>query len=215
MRKRILIATAITAIVLAVLGAVAWLSPLIKANKVEVSGNHFTSTEEVLAAADIPDGAKLLPLSSKAVAQRVSALPWVAKVSVSKHLPDTVAIEVLEHEAIGYVPKGDGMHIFDASGTVFMIADDPAGAIRVATKDEAGQQAAATVLGALDPMQRPRIQEVEANNPEAITLKLHGGKEIYWGSTDNLRNKVVAMDAALSREEQRVDISAAPDIAVR
>ncbi|AZA11765.1 cell division protein FtsQ/DivIB [Corynebacterium gerontici] len=215
MRKRVLIVTAIVAVLVLVLGAVAWFSPLIKVTNIEVTGNQHTSTEEVLTAADIPKEAKLLPLPSKEVAQRVSTLPWVAKVSVAKRLPDTVGIEVQEHEAVGYVPEDDGLHIFDASGTVFMISDDPAGATRVSVKDDAGQQAAAGVLGALQQEQRPLVKEIDANNPDAITLKLDEGKEIFWGSTDNMHNKAVAMNAALSREEKRVDISAAPDIAVR
>ncbi len=215
MSKRVWLSLVLLVVVAAILAAVAWFSPLFVANKIEVEGNQRSSVEEIEQAADIPQDAKLLPLSSKNIATRVSQLPWVARVSVHKQLPDTVVIEVSEHQPVGYIDKSDGHHIFNAEGTVFMISDDPAGATKVIGDDEASQEAAATVLAAIDPEQRGRIAEIEAKNPNAISLKLDNGHTIFWGSLENTHNKAVAMKAALAREEQFVDISAAPDIAVR
>lgn len=216
MKKPFLAALAIV-MVLAIGAGVLWSTPILSVKRFEVSGNARTSTEQIIEASQIAEGDNLVRIPAQAAGQRIIGLPWVVKVSVSRKLPNTVDIEVQEHEPLGYVQRFDGLHLFDDAGHEFLISDDPSGAVKVevAQDDAASLQAAAELLAAVPAEQRARITAVVATSPTDLVTKLQGDRVVDWGSTEYLHDKVVAFRAALERPEPHVDISGAPTIAVR
>jgi cell division protein FtsQ len=132
-RLRILLAAVCTLCV----AGFAWLvveSPLLDVDHVEVVGARHVSTEGVLAAARVRRGSVLLTLDRGAVARRVGEIPWVARAEVSKHLPGTVRIVVVERVPAAWTSVGSGapgpapVALVDATGRVLAdVAAAPAG----------------------------------------------------------------------------------------
>ena len=70
-----------------------------RVHHVEVRGNAFYTSEEISAATAIADGDNLLTLSRGQVAGSVMAqLPYIRSVQVTRRLPDTVIVTVMEFD---------------------------------------------------------------------------------------------------------------------
>jgi cell division protein FtsQ len=97
-RRRRLMGWLIAIVVLA--GAIwgAFFSPLLKVEEIRVLGANHASEGEIRDAAGLPDDQNLLLVSTRAVADNVAELPWVAEARVDRKLPDTVRIRVKERD---------------------------------------------------------------------------------------------------------------------
>lgn len=65
--------------------------------RVTIAGINHTSREEILAAAGLDRPANILTFDLDVARAEISTLPWLAEVRLSRQMPDTVAIEVREH----------------------------------------------------------------------------------------------------------------------
>lgn len=65
--------------------------------RVTIAGINHTSREEILAAAGLDRPANILTFDLDEARAEISTLPWLAEVRLSRQMPDTVAIEVREH----------------------------------------------------------------------------------------------------------------------
>lgn len=219
-KKRALLLALVLLVLAGIAAVVAWFVPVLKASNVEVVGNTVTTVDEVAAAANVPADANLLRVDLPATARQVAQLPWVASAKASMHLPDTIEIEVTEHQAVLFVRNADGEHLVDEQGRVFVIDTPPPGTVEVTgtgagAEDEATLKAVVEVVQALDPMVREQVAQVAAPSALELEFKLHDGRSVYFGSTDNLPDKVALMRTALTRPEANLDVSGAPIIAVR
>jgi cell division protein FtsQ len=132
-RLRILLAVVCTMCV----AGFAWLvveSPLLDVDRVEVVGAKHVSVAGVLAAAHVEHGSALLTLDRGSVAGRVDRMPWVARADVSKHLPGTVRIQIVERVPVAWTNVGAAapgrppVALVDATGRVLAdVAAPPAG----------------------------------------------------------------------------------------
>lgn len=78
---------------------------------VEVQGNNYYTSDEIVQAAGIASGDNLLTLSRGEIAGNVIAqLPYVKAVRVTRTLPDTVVISVTEHETTFAVTDAGGKY---------------------------------------------------------------------------------------------------------
>jgi cell division protein FtsQ len=90
-------------------------------NEVWVEGRRRTPARQVFAALDIQRGIPLFGFDPAAAKARIEALPWVKRAAVERRMPDTVVIEIEEHEPIAlwqragrFVPIGrNGVAILD------------------------------------------------------------------------------------------------------
>lgn len=81
---------------------------------VEVQGNNYYTSDEIIQAAGIASGDNLLTLSRGEIAGNVIAqLPYIKNVRVTRTLPDTVVISVTENETT--------FAITDAGGKYYLI----------------------------------------------------------------------------------------------
>ncbi|MGZ4800467.1 MAG: cell division protein FtsQ/DivIB [Acidimicrobiia bacterium] len=103
-RLRILL----TAVSVASTIGIAWLvvqSPLLAVDTINVRGTTRESRAAVQAAAGVHKGAALLFVDTGAVARRVEALPWVAKATVERDLPNDLTITVIERAPVAWVRR--------------------------------------------------------------------------------------------------------------
>ena len=81
---------------------------------IQVVGNTHYTDEEIIRAIDIEEGDNLFFFDRFAAISRVFAkLPYIEEVSVERHLPDSVTIEVMESKALAYLVLGDEFWTLD------------------------------------------------------------------------------------------------------
>lgn len=110
-RRRLRILLTIVSVASAI--GIAWLivqSPLLAVDSITVRGTARESQSAVEAAAGVRKGTALLFVDPGDVARRVEALPWVAKATVSRELPNGLTITVIERSPVAWVraPVAEG-----------------------------------------------------------------------------------------------------------
>lgn len=81
---------------------------------IQVVGNTHYTDAEIIRAIDIEEGDNLFFFDRFAAISRVFAkLPYIEEVSVERHLPDSVTIEVTESKALAYLVLGDEFWTLD------------------------------------------------------------------------------------------------------
>jgi cell division protein FtsQ len=121
-------------VVLTASGGIAWAAhrfavttPRFAALHFKVDGNRRSSDDRLLRLAGLEKGQNLFELKLEDAEARLLADPWIEQVSVARHLPGTVRVEVVEREAAALALIGDGLHVVDRGGLPFKEAgtDDP------------------------------------------------------------------------------------------
>ena len=75
-------------------------------HKLVVSGIHRVTKEEVLARSGLDRPANILTLRLGDMARQLRALPWVAEVTLTRKLPDTVLVRIREHVPRALITMG-------------------------------------------------------------------------------------------------------------
>lgn len=78
-------------------------SPNFGLKHIEISPTFHVERETLLAMAELEYGRNMFAISPNHVRRRILAHPWIRSVNVTKQLPDTLRIEVTEHEAAAVV----------------------------------------------------------------------------------------------------------------
>lgn len=154
----------------------------------------MTSARQVERYAAVPVGQPLATADLKAVKIRVlNGLPQVRSVDVSREWPDKVRIDVTERTPVAVVAVGGSLRALDESGAVFWhYAKPPAGLPMVTTVTGTHTDAlreAARVVSALPGDLPMQVDHVEVRTVDSITLALHGGKQVVWGSSASSATK--------------------------
>jgi cell division protein FtsQ len=173
---------------------------------------------EVLTAAAVVPGGPLADVDTRAVAQRVAALPGVAEVTVGRAWPDAVSVAVTERVPVAVVATGRGDMPIDAEGVVHP-APVPPGLPRLELRapgpDDPATRAVLDVLAALgDPL---RAQVVTATSTTGsgsapmVVLGLTEGREARFGTAERVAEKAAVLLVLLSQEGRVYDVSS-PDL---
>jgi cell division protein FtsQ len=205
---------------LVLLGAAAWTvygTSVLGVRRIAVNGAAVVDAAQVRDAAAVPLGTPLARVDTRAVADRVAALPPVASVEVSRSWPGTLVIDVTERVAVAAVATPSGFVLLDTAGVAFRIVGvAPAGvaALKVAAPGpaDASTLAALRVLAALTPQLMSQLTAISAPSPTAIRLELAGGRVVIWGGADQSDMKARVATALLSRPGKTIDVSA-PEVA--
>jgi cell division protein FtsQ len=91
-------------------------SSLSKISKIEIEGNQLVPAAAIGQAAGIHTGGQFFGVPSRVIASRVSGLPAVESVKVTKHFPGIIHIRVKEYVRVGFQ--------FSASGGVQALLAD-------------------------------------------------------------------------------------------
>jgi cell division protein FtsQ len=233
-RRRLRILLTIVAVASAI--GIAWLivqSPLLAVDTITVKGTARESQSAVEAAAGVRTGTALLFVDTGEVARRVEALPWVAKATVDRDLPNGLTITVIERSPVAWVrapipkraPKGTlGVPmLIDRFGRVLGDASEPPAGlpelVGITHLPEKGGRitpaAPAAAVASLPDALRAQTGSVIKRNGQAVLklIPLPGASrpiagEVRLGSFDQIAAKGAAALAvidqlALGREHVR------------
>jgi cell division protein FtsQ len=178
-------------------------SPVFATRRIEVEGNRHLSTAEVVEAAGVRHEQNLIRLSTENVAERVRSLPWVREAVVSRNLPSTLVLGVVERTATAWFQDPAGVAVVARDGTVldrpvqppraFPRVDDLASAQPVG-ESVGSPPPALRVVASMGPELLGRISAAASQGGQVV-LELRGGGTIRYGPTTQLALK----NRALSR----------------
>ena len=213
-RWRRWVAAALVVAVLAGLGWIVAVSPVLAARSVTVEGTHRLSRAQVVAAAGVPLGRPLVRVPRGEIVRRVERLAEVRSARVELSFPSTVVIAVTERVAAAYRPTGPGHFTYvDATGRSFAdLSTAPAGLPRLAPSpalagDPATLAAMAQISAALPAAVRAQVDELTASVPDEVTLALRDGRSVVWGDASRTADKVRVLTALLARPGHVFDVS--------
>lgn len=166
-----------------------------------VSGGTTLTTGQVRRVAGVPTGGPLLQADLDSVRRRVAALAAVKSVDVSREWPSKVRIAIVERTPVAVIEIGSELHALDASGVVFSsYQNPPKGLPKVFTPtgtSAAALKQAAEVVTALPPAVASRVDHVEVQSIDEISLKLASGQTVRWGSASDSDTKGEVLAALL------------------
>ncbi len=175
-------------------------SPALAARAVTVNGAKVLTKTQVLDAAGVAAGTPLVWVDPEKVAERVSGLPAVAEVTVSRDWPDRVHIAVTERKPRLAIPAGGGYLLADASGVVFQAVENAPNGLVVVEADPTSQEVlvdVGTVFSALSSSTAAKVSRLEAPTRDGIVLRLRDGSRVVWGSAEDSTLKSQVLDALL------------------
>ena len=180
-----------------------WRAPLLPVKTVEVSGASRLTTQSVLASAAVPADATLPKLPKSQILARLAANPWVAEASLTRSLPGTVKIAIVERTPVALVDAGGAeLWLISADGhwlarrsaedtiAVPTVREAP-GAVPIAGKATASKELknALAVITGLSPELRGRVKTVSASTVDKTALTLADSIQVFVGSADEIAKK--------------------------
>jgi cell division protein FtsQ len=188
-----------------------FLSSVLTVQQVHVQGESLLTRQQVLAAAQVPEGAHLAQLDLGAIRSRVDALAPVRSVDVSRDWPHGVLITVTERTPVAVVEMGGRFHAMDADGVLFRdYLRPPVGMPRVISTADTGSTAlaeAARVIAALPSTLAGRVDHVAVAGVDQVSLVMRGGALVTWGSDAQSGLKAQVLVRLLTHPAHRYDVS--------
>ncbi len=198
-------AVLVVVVLLAAATAAGWVvlvSSLLAVEDVEVSGTELLDQQQVTNAAAVSTGEPLARVDLEAIERRVEALAEVQEATVTRSWPNAVDVSVTEREAIAVVEMSGRLRGMDDQGVLFREFDKAAPALpRVVMPTGTTSEAmveAARVIEALPGDLVPRVDHVEVDSVDAISLVLRGDRRVVWGSAEESEAKAEVVDALLA-----------------
>ncbi|WP_168120692.1 FtsQ-type POTRA domain-containing protein [Paenibacillus sp. HB172176] len=93
---------------MALLAVLFFNSSISKISEIQISGLQYTTNAEVVEAAGIETGDAFFRVSSASLAERVSKLPEVEKVDVTKSFPGVIKLKVQEYPVVAFELSSEG-----------------------------------------------------------------------------------------------------------
>ena len=209
MKRRVALIVAAVVAVAVLAGVAVWALPVFTVRDIEVVGNTNVATEQVVDATGVGERQNLVRVDTTAAAGGVASLPWVRQATVSRHLPGTLKVSVVERTAV--LKSGD--KLIDEEGEEFSVDNPPEGILEA--EGAAAAPEVAEAAAALDGETRGQMAKVSAASPEEITFHTKDGREIYWGSAEAAHDKALATRTVLKREGQHWNVSNPQLVTVR
>lgn len=201
-------------VALAVVAGAVWLvffSTVLTVAGVEVEGTSLLDGDDVRQVAAVPLGEPLARVKLDAIQARVEQLAPVKAVDVSRAWPDRVRIAVVEREAVAVVERDEQLRGVDDEGVVFRGFDTrptglPVVRITAGTRSDALAEAA-QVISALPADLAERVDHLEVRTVDSITLRLRGGRTVFWGSAAQSDDKADVLAVLLKQNASVYDVS--------
>jgi len=195
------VAAPLAAAGLAATGIVITALPLFGAKSFEVVGNHRVSDARVIREAGLARGTNVFWFRGGPAGRLLERDPWLASATVTRRLPSTIRISVVERRPSSRVHVGSTWVLVASDGTVLgftghkpRLPSLPAtGSLTVGTRNRT-LAAPARVAAGLDPWLRSRVTSVSSLPDGQLVLELTSGTRVLFG----LPTQVRAKDRALT-----------------
>ncbi|HEX5017172.1 MAG TPA: FtsQ-type POTRA domain-containing protein [Actinomycetes bacterium] len=199
-------------LVLGLIAALLRFAPLFQVEHVTVSGNSQLPGDEVVTAAAIDDGTRLLTAPLADIESRVESLDAVADARVTRDWPNTIRIVVRDRRPVGYVELADGAGMVGSDGSVYRVepgvpsdlprlpdvAVSDVGDSYLAHLDAAGR-ASFDVASSLERRMQKTVSTIDATDERSVVLTTDDGVTIRWGSSSAARAKAQVVTLLMSR----------------
>jgi cell division protein FtsQ len=190
--------------------------------RVHITGASAEATPAIRAALDVHAGQPITSLDLAAMRDRVQGVGWVEEARVVRLLPDTLIIEVKEHDRLAVWQTGGQNYVIDSHGKTIPGADAGRYPQLPLVVGKGADTAAAELLPLL--AQRPRLMgRIDALirvDERRWDLRLKDGSLIMLPAM-GLDSALIRLDALDQRERlldlgfSRVDLRADDSVAVR
>jgi cell division protein FtsQ len=190
--------------------------------RVHITGASAEATPAIQAALEVQAGQSITGLDLDALRRRVQAVGWVREARVVRLLPDTLIVEVKEHDRLAVWQTAGRAHVIDGQGRVIQGAQAGRYPGLPLVVGKGADQAAAEVLPLLS--QRPRlmgrIDALVRVDERRWDLRLKDGSLIQLPAVEQ-EQALIRLDALDQRERlldlgfERVDLRTPEEIAVR
>lgn len=90
----------------------------LRIEQVALSGQRFTSDQDVFAAIDLPSTGSLLAFDAAGARERIEGLPWVRSASISRIYPAALEVRITERRPLAVWLSDNRQYLVDASGRV-------------------------------------------------------------------------------------------------
>jgi cell division protein FtsQ len=157
-----------------------WSPPLLKhlaffrVRRVEVNGTHYIQADDIYRRLRLDSTASVWD-DTRPLERRLTSLPGVRAVTISRKLPGTLLVQVSERSPVAFVPSASGLQAADADGHLLPL--DPS---RVAVDLPVLEQLDTALVRLLADVRgtRPalfdRISAARRVSPAEITLAVNG-----------------------------------------
>lgn len=193
-------------------------SGVLAVDEVSVRGTDQLTHDDVEAVAKVPLGTPLVRLDTVAISTRVSRLPLVESVDVSRSWPHGVTIQVVERKPVAWTSLDGRTTLVDRFGVAYLPVERPPGdLVQIITDGAASDQRqraleeAAAVLATLrrsDPGLVGATDAVRATSRDTVTLDLRRARTVVWGSRERTSDKLAVLRALLKTPAAQYDVSA-------
>ena len=194
----------------------------LKLEKVFIEGESAEATAAIQRAVQLDGGQAMTSIDLAAVRERVEQVGWVKGARVVRLLPDTLIVQVTEHDRLAVWQAGGRNVVIDSHGAVIAGADAGRYPNLPLVVGKGAEQAAAEVLPLI--AQRPRLMaRLEALvrvDERRWDLRLKDGSLIQLPATDQ-DAALIQLDALDQRERllelgfARIDLRTPSEVAVR
>ncbi len=203
------LATGVLLLGVAGAGAAAWHSPLLRVQKVEITGTVDASERNILDRVDLL-GERMFTANLDATAAAVVELPLIASVDIERRWPSTVRITVHEREPWGSWEQAGVRYTIDHEGFVLGHREPPPGSTTIVSNesyslragDRVNPQAveAATAIGEhIEEALGTQVVELTYSPDEGIRVRTADGQTALLGDSSGIAYKL-AVWARVTRE---------------
>lgn len=208
-RRRIGLITGISAaVLLGILVAVLYFSPLLALRTIQVSGTDLLPRAQAERLLQPLIGRPLPQVGTREVEELLAQEAAVDQVRVQAQPPSGIAVEITEHVPVAVVPRGQQATLYSASGQ----------ALAEASRDEAESRglpvvssvndvqnpevfsAITQVLGSLPADIRGQMVSASASTVDSVRLTLDNDRTVLWGNAEDAEAKVAVLRALMKAE---------------
>ncbi len=186
-------------------------SPFFNVRTIVVQGNSLVSSQDLLALANVGVGTNIFQVSTGAIVKNISLHPLVKAVEVSRKLPNTLVINIVERKPAAMIPVQNGFVKVDEQGVFLQRSDvwpkQPLpiiSGIQLPGDLNLGQAIPnPALLEALKLLlQLPKdlysmVGELSAANRDALVMYTRDGLEIRLGGADQAQEKFSVLEQFL------------------
>lgn len=176
-------------------------SPFFALNKIEVKGNNQIPQNEIIQKSGLCLGINYFDIDTGLIERRLTSIPVIASVEVSKHLPDQMKIIVKEREPLALYCTQDSFVVIDDKGYCIekgISANNynlPIITGLEADSLKPGEQVSKekylqSVLAVLDDNVQQHISEINLAQESSLIAYTRQGTPVLLGTPDRLSEKI-------------------------
>jgi cell division protein FtsQ len=203
-RLRRWVAAPFAAVALAVLGLGLTASPLFSVDTVVVTGAARLSAPRIIHEAGLDRPANVYWFRSGGAKRTLEGDPWIAAATITRDLPHTIRIHLVERRATSRVRVGSTWLLVAGDGTVLgpggrdrHLPTLPATAALTLGRAGPGLLDVATVAGRLPRWLSARVRSVLPQAGGGVVLELASGGRVLFGPPTDLDAKVQALSGII------------------